>query len=60
MQNVNELEPAAFIVLLILRSLDTADWASVPKSLLDTLIPLLAKREIKVCGRLPSRLITKF
>lgn len=60
MQNVDELEPAAFIVLLVLRSLDTATSASVPNSLLDKLIPLLAKREIKVRGRLPSPPITKF
>lgn len=42
------MEPAAFIVLLILRSLDTANSAVVPRSLTSKLIPLLAKREIKV------------
>jgi hypothetical protein len=50
-QNVDEMDPATFIVLLILRSLDTTSIASptvVPASLTDKLKPLLAKREIKV------------
>jgi hypothetical protein len=42
------MEPAAFIVLLILRSLDTESSAGVPGSLISKLIPLLSKREIKV------------
>jgi hypothetical protein len=50
-QNVDDMSPAAFIALLILRSLDTTSITNptvAPTSLTQKLKPLLAKREIKV------------
>lgn len=45
------MDPATYIVLLIMRSLDTTQTAALGSesaSLMDPVLPLLAKREIKV------------